>query len=99
MAREHELRALPAVHPGLLLDHEVPELLAVRPVELGEGRLAPPSRHHRLTHKGSEPAQGKTTSYQLQRDVFVFFFSRKTDGALRMKAYFFSQVFWINSEP
>jgi hypothetical protein len=59
MAREHKLGALPAVHPRLLLDHEVPQLLPVRPVQLRQRRLAPPASHHWLADKRAEPEEEK----------------------------------------
>jgi len=61
MAREHKLGALPAVHPRLLLDHEVPQLLPVRPVQLRQRRLAPPASHHWLADKGAEPEEKRNT--------------------------------------
>ena len=48
------LGIIPLVHPGLLLDHQVPDLLPVSPAQLGEGGLAPLTIAGRLRDEGSE---------------------------------------------
>ena len=54
MSGKDRLRILPLIHPALLLDHQVPDVLPVRPAQLGQGRGAPLTLARRLRDEGSE---------------------------------------------
>ena len=54
MFGEDCLCILPLVHPRLLLDHQVPDVLPVRPAQLGQGGGAPLTLARGLGYKGSE---------------------------------------------
>jgi len=65
------LGVLPLVHPGLLLDHQVPDALPVGPAQLRQGGLAPLSIACRLRDEGSEIAPRVSHSRLFPRECLL----------------------------